>query len=187
MTDSAARDPRVNDPVLVRGRITQINAGTATVAVYRSDPVGLTMPVQCGALELDESPAAGGVSEGWKSRAQIVGEVMDGLGRDATAAEIACDLDFPVIPEQALAWAKQAQWFFRSYYKYAFVFEAYCTVAYPDDPEAHEVSALVEVCGETGDDIYRFQVQGPMTWDEISYPGTPELVIRDGDTELVRV
>ena len=100
---------------------------------------------------------------------------------------IACDLDFPVAPERALAWAKRAQWFFRSYYKYAFVFEAYCTVAYPDDPEAHEVSALVEVCGETSDDIYRFQVQDPMTWDEISYPGTPELVIRDGDTELVRV
>lgn len=40
--------------------------------------------------------------------------------------------------------------------------------------------------GETSGDIYRFQVSNPMTWDEICYPGTPELVIRDGDTVLYR-
>lgn len=99
----------------------------------------------------------------------------------------ACSLDYPVTAVQALAWARQAQWFFKSYYKYSFVFEAWCTVAYPDDPVAHEVTALLEPQNEDASDIYRFQVQNPMTWDEIAYAGTPELWIRDGETELIRV
>ncbi len=164
---AAPRDPQVGDRVVIRGRITHIDAGTASVAVYRTDPVGLTVPVQCGALELDEHPGTGDV--------------------EPAAAEITCDLDYPVTAEQALAWAQQAQWFFRGYYKYEFTFEAYCTVAYPDDPEAHEVKATAEVYGETGSDIYRFPVSsGPMTWDELRALGTPGLLICDGDKELYR-
>lgn len=98
----------------------------------------------------------------------------------------ACSLDYPVTAVQALAWARQAKWFFHSYYKYGFVFEAWCTVAYPDGPVAHEVAALVSVGGDASD-IYRLEVENPMAWDEIAYAGTPELVIRDGDTELIRV
>lgn len=113
----APRDPAVGDPVLIKGRIMGIDAGTATIAVYRTDPVGLTIPVQCGALELDERSDCGDV--------------------EPEAAHIARDPTRPITAEQALAWAKSVQWFFRSYYKYTFTFEARCTVAYPDDPEAH--------------------------------------------------
>jgi hypothetical protein len=54
------RDPRPGDPVLIHGKITSIHEGTATVAVYRSDPVGQSIAVQCGALELDETHGDGG-------------------------------------------------------------------------------------------------------------------------------
>jgi hypothetical protein len=48
-------DPAVGDPVILRGRIKSITEGVALVEVYRSFPVGGTVAVQCGALELDES------------------------------------------------------------------------------------------------------------------------------------
>jgi hypothetical protein len=45
------KDPEAGDFVTLSGRIVSVNRGTALVEVYRSDPVGLRVPVQCGALE----------------------------------------------------------------------------------------------------------------------------------------
>jgi hypothetical protein len=56
-------DPAVGDPVILRGRIKSIDAGVALVEVYRSYPVGGTVAVQCGALELDETEGDGGVKD----------------------------------------------------------------------------------------------------------------------------
>jgi hypothetical protein len=55
---SMVKDPEAGDLVKVTGRIISIDAGTALVEVYRSDPIGIRVPVQCGALEHVE-PAAG--------------------------------------------------------------------------------------------------------------------------------
>ena len=57
-------DPAVGDPVILRGRILKIDAGVALVEVYRSYPAGWTVAVQCGALELDETPASAGEEAG---------------------------------------------------------------------------------------------------------------------------
>jgi hypothetical protein len=54
----AIKDPEAGDFVRLSGRIVSINEGTALVEVYRSFPVGLRVPVQCGALEHVE-PTAG--------------------------------------------------------------------------------------------------------------------------------
>jgi len=48
-------DPAAGDPVILRGRIKSVQDGVALVEVYRSFPVGGTVAVQCGALELDET------------------------------------------------------------------------------------------------------------------------------------
>lgn len=97
-----------------------------------------------------------------------------------------CSLTFPVSAEMALEWAKSAQWFFASYYKFGFTFEAYCTVAFSDDLVAHQAKAIAITGGDAGD-IYKFNVtSGPMDWDELSQVGTPDLSIRDGEVELVR-
>lgn len=45
------KDPEAGDFVKLNGKIISVNAGTALVEVYRSDPAGLRVPVQCGALE----------------------------------------------------------------------------------------------------------------------------------------
>jgi hypothetical protein len=45
------KDPEPGDFVKLSGKILSIHEGTALVEVYRSDPVGLRVPVQCGALE----------------------------------------------------------------------------------------------------------------------------------------
>jgi hypothetical protein len=45
------KDPEPGDFVKLSGKILSICEGTALVEVYRSDPVGLRVPVQCGALE----------------------------------------------------------------------------------------------------------------------------------------
>lgn len=47
------RDPQPGDPVLVRGTVKQVDGGSAHVALYRSDPPGVRVIMQCGALELD--------------------------------------------------------------------------------------------------------------------------------------
>jgi hypothetical protein len=54
----AGTDPQAGDPVILRGRIKSLIDGVALVEVYRTFPVGGTVAVQCGALELDETPAA---------------------------------------------------------------------------------------------------------------------------------
>ena len=52
------KDPEAGDFVKLSGKILSIDEGTALVEVYRSYPVGLRVPVQCGALEHVE-PGAG--------------------------------------------------------------------------------------------------------------------------------
>lgn len=99
-----------------------------------------------------------------------------------------CSLDYPVTREQALGWARQAEWRLRSYYKYEFTFEAYCTVAYPDDPEMHVVEARAVVSGSDGD-IYRFSAdtEDPVTWESLHYLRTPDLVIRENGETLIEI
>lgn len=52
------KDPKAGDFVKLSGKILAIQEGTALVEVYRSDPPGLRVAVQCGALEHVE-PVAG--------------------------------------------------------------------------------------------------------------------------------
>lgn len=54
------KDPEPGDFVKLSGKILSIHEGTALVEVYRSYPVGLRVPVQCGALEHVEPTADGG-------------------------------------------------------------------------------------------------------------------------------
>lgn len=58
------KDPEAGDFVKLSGKILAIHEGTALVEVYRSDPVGLSVPVQCGALEHVEPVAGDDVAEG---------------------------------------------------------------------------------------------------------------------------
>ena len=51
------KDPEAGDFVRISGRIISIDEGVALVEVYRSYPVGLRIPVQCGALEHVEPSA----------------------------------------------------------------------------------------------------------------------------------
>lgn len=51
------RDPQVGDAVLVHGVIQNIEDGTAIVALFRSWPTGIAVPIQCGALEHNERAA----------------------------------------------------------------------------------------------------------------------------------
>jgi hypothetical protein len=44
------KDPEPGDSVFITGTIKSISEGVAVVEVYRSFPVGLSVPVQCGAL-----------------------------------------------------------------------------------------------------------------------------------------
>lgn len=73
-----------------------------------------------------------------------------------------------------LAWARAQSWMFRSYYKYGFTFSA----------SADGFEAIASVGGQA-DSIYRFEVQDPMTWDEICYAGEPYLRVTDADGKLV--
>ncbi|HEY2090038.1 MAG TPA: hypothetical protein VGH54_28955 [Mycobacterium sp.] len=54
------KDPEVGDFVKLTGTIVSIHEGTALVEVYRTYPVGLRVPVQCGALEHVEPAADSG-------------------------------------------------------------------------------------------------------------------------------
>jgi hypothetical protein len=82
----AETDPAVGDPVILRGRILKIEEGVALVEVYRSYPVGGTVAVQCGALELDETPDDGGaVPASDEDRIRdAMAEAQDHPGRMAT-------------------------------------------------------------------------------------------------------
>jgi hypothetical protein len=46
-----SKDPEAGDFVRLTGKILSVHEGTALVEIYRSDPVSLHVPVQCGALE----------------------------------------------------------------------------------------------------------------------------------------
>lgn len=136
---------------------------------------------------------APGLSEDMTAGPQAFTVHPDGrFGRRVTADSYVaglepCSVDYPVTGEQALGWARQAQWGLRSYFKFTFTFEAYCTVAYPDDPEAHEVEAFAEVSGQP-EDFYRFSAgPDPLTWDQLCYVRTPDLVISEGGRELIRI
>lgn len=56
---SDKRDPQAGDFVILRGRIRTVADGVALIEVHRTYPVGCTVPVQCGALELDEKTSPG--------------------------------------------------------------------------------------------------------------------------------
>lgn len=82
----AETDPAVGDPVILRGRILKIEEGVALVAVYRTFPVGGTVAVQCGALELDETTDDGGAvpaSDEDRIR-EAMAEAQDNPGRIVT-------------------------------------------------------------------------------------------------------
>ena len=60
------KDPEAGDFVRLNGKIISVHEGSALVEVYRSDPVGLRIPVQCGALEhvepaADDDPVRGDI------------------------------------------------------------------------------------------------------------------------------
>jgi hypothetical protein len=76
-------DPAAGDAVILRGRIKNITEGVALVEVYRSYPVGGTVAVQCGALELDESGDAldGGVPDDETRIRDAMAEAQDHPGR----------------------------------------------------------------------------------------------------------
>jgi len=78
-------DPAVGDPVILKGRIKSIDEGVALVEVYRSYPLGCTVPVQCGALELDETPHDDDTVPGDEERIRdVMTEAMDHPGRIVT-------------------------------------------------------------------------------------------------------
>lgn len=52
---TTSESPEVGDPVILYGKILKISEGVALVDVYRSSPVGLRVPVQCGALDYNEA------------------------------------------------------------------------------------------------------------------------------------
>lgn len=56
------KDPEPGDFVKLNGKILGIYEGAAMVEVYRSDPAGLRVPVQCGALGHVEPVAGENVS-----------------------------------------------------------------------------------------------------------------------------
>jgi hypothetical protein len=78
-------DPAVGDPVILHGRIKSIHEDVALVEVYRSYPVGGTVAVQCGALELDETTDDGGaVPDDEELIRRAMAEAQDHPGRVAT-------------------------------------------------------------------------------------------------------
>ena len=81
----AETDPQVGDPVILRGRIKSLMDGVALVEVYRTFPVGGTVAVQCGALELDETPDTGTVPESDEDRIRgAMAEAQEHPGRMIT-------------------------------------------------------------------------------------------------------
>lgn len=79
-------EPAVGDPVILRGRILKLDGGVALVEVYRSYPVGGTVAVQCGALELDESAHDGDTPACKISGEDPYREYQDALAEHARAS-----------------------------------------------------------------------------------------------------
>lgn len=71
------KDPEPGDFVKLSGKILSIHEGTALVEVYRSDPVGLRVAVQCGALEHVEPNVEVGLAAYQEEVARLTG---DGYG-----------------------------------------------------------------------------------------------------------
>lgn len=61
---SVIKDPEAGDFVTLSGKILSVHEGTALVEVYRSDPAGIRVAVQCGALEHVEPAADGDMAPG---------------------------------------------------------------------------------------------------------------------------
>jgi hypothetical protein len=81
----AETDPQAGDPVILRGRIKSLIDGVALVEVYRTFPVGGTVAVQCGALELDETQDGGDVPESDEDRIRdAMAEAKEHPGRVVT-------------------------------------------------------------------------------------------------------
>jgi len=59
-----SKDPEIGDFVKMQGRICNIHQGTAMVEIYRSDPPGVVVAIQCGALEHVESVTGDDIAEG---------------------------------------------------------------------------------------------------------------------------
>lgn len=74
------RDPQVGDSVVLRGRIISIDEGVALVEVYRTWPGGMSIPVQCGALEHDERSDREG--EGQESETDAIQRAVDEAARN---------------------------------------------------------------------------------------------------------
>lgn len=74
--------------------------------------------------------------------------------------------------ERAATWAKAATWKFSSYYKYRFTFTGTL--------DGSEWKATASTGGHS-EDICRFAVEDPMTWDEICGAGEPGLTITDAN------
>jgi hypothetical protein len=87
VADVAGTDPAAGDHVILRGKILRIDEGVALVEVYRTYPVGGTVAVQCGALDLDETAGDGGVQAEKSDEDRIreaTTEAMDHPGRIIT-------------------------------------------------------------------------------------------------------
>jgi hypothetical protein len=192
-------------PVVNGHKVHSVSSFDVHMAWNDLPEVRLTLlPVDALKIVLGNGPALVGVSDetrealislGWTPPEQRppglqIGTPVPDSGPVPTAAGTElepCSLDSPVTREQALGWAQQARWVLVGYYKFAFTFESYCTVANPDDPEAHEVEARAIVSGDPAG-FYRFQIDGePLSWDQLCYVRTPDLIIRENGNTLIEV
>jgi hypothetical protein len=81
-------EPVVGDAVTLKGRILKLDGGVALVEVYRAYPVGGTVAVQCGGLELTEDPGDGGEeSSDEELIRRAMAEAADHPGRIVTVEE----------------------------------------------------------------------------------------------------
>lgn len=89
----------------------------------------------------------------------------------------------PLTSLNVLPWAQRATWRFKSYYKYRFTFTAEGTMM----EDALRFARFTATASAGGDavDIYRFEVQDPMTWDEICAAGGLVLTVKDADGAVI--
>lgn len=73
---STSESPEVGDPVILYGNIVSIDDGIALVEVYRTWPIGIRVPVQCGALEYKHRAAAGDGGSPQVSEADTIAEAV---------------------------------------------------------------------------------------------------------------
>ncbi len=81
-------EPRTGDRVILHGEIIDVIAGVALVRVDRTFPVGGTVSVQCGVLELEPPVAANGAVPSEVDRiASAVQTAKEHPGRTVTVEE----------------------------------------------------------------------------------------------------